>query len=344
MRFSSQESIARLFAISPVVLTDSRQWRDLYARLGQDRGGFVLDFPKKWAETVKKLISGDVACDEDDVYEIDCLLNVLIDSNCLVVPPVNSIQPSNIWFDDLKKLIKAQPNLGGKLTKVVSEDLHNIEEGNYSPAMLKPRELNAYFFTPADASPPKGMPWDELDLVNKIELFARQSEICAIVDRYPVFKANQFSLNFLKVLLERTQNSLLHELIIYNSLEEFSKSPVTSGQIGVMLKEALGWSGAEAPSKFEKRDIPPGGIRYVLVRENSSDSDLHMRSFVTKYVSLQLSTSLNHFDKSKSQKIARSTNIDSIETEVARWIDESHGLQVVHSFRINQNGTISVLI
>ena len=344
MRFSSCDSISRIFAIAPSLLSDRQQRRDLYSRLGQSRGGFVLKFPKDWAASVTRGASASVSPTEDDLYEVACLLQSLQDTNSLVAPPLTAARETEDWLNGLKVLLKARPDLDGKLTKIVSNDHHDVNRHFYSLAKLKPREIEHYLHTPTDNSPPKGERWTVSDLVDNLEIYAQQSEILAIVDRYPLFQRGKFSLQFLELLLRRTQGSHLHELVIYNSAEEFGRGWTgSSDQIATRLRDALNWSGRQDGATFEKEIIPRGGIRYLLVKENSSDSDLHMRSFVTKFVDIQLSTSLNNFGISKSQRIDRSTNSRVVEDQVARWIDGQHGLQIAHALHINRNGTISKL-
>jgi len=297
-------SMHKILALDPDAIESAEDWYRVYPFLGQAKGLFMANYPKKW---ISKFLKLDVDANEFSFWDQERIKQFLIslDASYSFIS-LNAPYDNNIdWASNYHKI-------GNKDVNCIAFGRRGKASGLKEIDQLDPRQLFIDTtvmkkFTPAG-------------LARILSIFMRNSGKIAIVDRHNYLtkingEVSPF-VEFIREVLKDVKSSKCYEILIYAKYDPDKYSYMTSS---VSLYEKL----SEVFSGFV---TPLYGITYICCAEYLNSNDLHARKILTNHAAFALSDSIA--GKTYSQSVTRIHDQEYRNINLKAWIDGEHGLDV----------------
>lgn len=298
----------KLLALDPKAINSPLDCEKVYPRVGLRHGVFVADYPKHWHKAFLSILEA-LEPAEWGFWNEERLKSKLIElvEQQSFLSLESPYDKGKSWFDNFLRV--PERNREGCIF------FGHRDDPSKPPTLddLDPAQLEVKTTISGDMTPEV--------LIQELSLYMKRSRKIALVDRHNGLidgrgNASTFS-KFLRQLVTTVEGSKCQEIIVYAEYDKLRPDYMAS-DISLSNQLASSLAGLVTPTY---------GVKYVCCSEEGMRiTDLHARRIVTNNVVFVLSDSIGGRTLSKS--IHRIPDLDFLEENLRKWIDEEHGLKV----------------
>ena len=299
----------KVLALDPKAIESKADWNAVFPHVGQEKGLFIANFPKRWARSFFERDFDDSTWGFWDRERLKAIISRWEMGNAFMSLEAPYTEPE-AWDNSFLNIpAEVRDEILAFGARKHRAKLPTLDD-------LDPESLSVSSSVSDDVSVER--------LAGLLRMFLRNSGKVALVDRHQSLlkedgRSSRFTV-FLKNLLVELQNSKCHEILVYTRFES-EKFPYMQSEEA--LRQILVGTVGDCP-------IPKYGLRYMCCNEvGSKATDLHARLIVTNHVVFSLSDSIGGGTRSRS--VTRVSDKEFIEKNIRLWIDGDHDLEVVTS-------------
>jgi len=299
----------KTLALDPGAVKSPLDWHKVYPFVGQRRGLFVADFPKRWErEFIDQL--GELDPSVWGFWDEERITSTLIE-----LREQNSFRSLESPYDMRRSWFENFLSVPEKKRERV------IAFGSRGDS-LKPPTLDTLDPTSLEVQTTLSGKLTTEKLLSELRPYLRTSKKLALVDRHNYLTDRSGSessfLRFLRSLLSEVESSSCHEILVYakyapDDYPYMLSSESLTSQLSTSLTGFV---------------TPTYGVKYFCCSEHlRRTTDLHRRVIVTNHAAFVLADSIAGTTHSKS--ITRVQDAAFIEDCQKNWIDGDHGLEII---------------